>query len=168
MFHQYSSSFNSLASVLKQKSAVESFLDISDWKNPVAITLTMKEGQVIDRTFVELRPELCRQNLRHFRNVLNRKAFKNASYKLKMKCLAVLEQSADGRYHYHLALDRPECFSDLRLRLMVNWVWRNTHWGREQTAYESPADQGWISYMTKLKTKPSYLDAFDWDNCHLG
>ena len=130
-------------------------------------TLTMKQGRFFDRIFVELNPDLCSQNLRHFRNVLNRKAFKNASHKKKMKCVAVLEQSADGRYHYHLALDRPECFSDLRFRLMVNWVWRNTHWGREQTAYKSPADQGWISYMTKLKTKPSYLDAFDWDNCHL-
>jgi hypothetical protein len=64
-------------------------------------------------------------------------------------------------------LDRPECFSDLRFRLLTIETWHKSYWGHKQTAYESPADQGWISYMTKLQSKPNYLDAFDWQNCHL-
>jgi hypothetical protein len=87
--HPRSEALVPLSLALKQKAALLDFLDISHWKNPVAITLTMKQGRFIGRTFVKLTPELSSQNLRHFRNVMNRKAFKNASHKLKMKSVAI-------------------------------------------------------------------------------
>ena len=129
------------------------FFDIGNWKNPVAITLTMKQGRFFDRTFVELTPGLCSQNLRHFRNVLNRKAFKNASHKKKMKCVAVLS----NRRMAATTIISP--WTDLSASMtsaFASWSIRSgaTPIGREQTAYELPADQGWISYMIKLKTKP--------------
>ena len=166
--HQSSSaSFIPLSLALKQKAALLGFLDISDWKNPVAITLTMKQGQFIGGAFAVLTPDLCTQNLRHVSNVLNRKAFGKASRKRKMKCVAVRERSKDGRYHYHLVLDRPEQFGDFRFRFMVEAAWRNSRWGHRQSSYESLADQGWVSYIAKLKSKPNYLDAFDWENTQL-
>ena len=152
---------------MKQKAALLRFLDISQWKNPVAITMTMKQGQIINGRLVSLSPDLCSQNLRHFRNVLNRKAFGKASRKRKMKCVAVLEQSADGSYHYHLAMDRPDRFGDFRFQHLTVAVWHETRWGHRQTSYKRAADSDWVDYMCKLRTKASYLDAFDWANCHL-
>ena len=150
--------------LLDLQEATKAFIGISHWRNPTAVTLTVRKVQVFGSTRVWADLHECSKNLRHFLNLLNKRAYRSQGKKIRIGCIPVIEQMQDGRYHYHLALDRPEHISAFRFRFLVAQLWAKTHWGYKQVRVEPKCDDGWINYIAKLKSKASYPDAFDWLN----
>ena len=146
-----------------QKAVKETF-DISAWKNPTAVTLTFRKVRVFQNTRVSANPDICSQNLRHFLNLLNKKAYRNRARRMRIPCYNALEPMQDGRYHYHLALDRPEHISEAIFELSIKRFWSKTHWGYLQVKVDHNCDEGWIDYLVKVRSKSHYSDAFDWFN----
>ena len=71
----------------------------------LAVTLTMKQQD----GSTKLDEIHASNNLRHFLNRFNRKAFGNAFTRFQRKTLVIpmLEQSYSGRWHYHLVMENP-------------------------------------------------------------
>ena len=80
-------------------------------------------------------PERCQQNLRHALNKLNRRIYGNKARKVRMECIPVLEQDASGRFHYHLAVNRPQEVSEDFFPLMMTSVWMSTHWATDKPIF---------------------------------
>jgi hypothetical protein len=152
---------------LRLQAAIRKFCSIEAWERPVAATLTMKQGLRLNGMYIGLTRELCSQNLRHALNVLDKRCFRNAARRKQLKCVAILEQDASDRWHYHLALDRPPRVDQFHFDFLVKTVWWNTMWGHNQIELSFDADDGWIRYVTKLRSKAEYDEAIDWANCRL-
>jgi hypothetical protein len=148
------------------REAVIAFSDISGWANPTAVTLTLKKGIMRQGVFIPVTRERCEQNLKHALNVLKRKIYRNKARKVRIECVPVLEQDANGRFHYHLAVNRPDEISELLFPLRVKSVWEMTDWGYRQSDFQTGADRGWIEYMTKHRSKSDFDLAIDWGNFH--
>lgn len=135
------------------------------FKNPVAVTLTMKK-RVGARVADDI---VASQNLRLFRvrletRVLGRAA-KRHGKRLLMVC--VLEMSADHRLHYHCVLERPCHCSFERFRAIIQDQWPKTDFGYHEVDVQDRSDSGWTDYLLKPRQKTSLLDSIDWTNCHL-
>jgi len=145
----------------RAKFEVKEWLMGIDTKNCMAITLSFKQG-VKDQFLTK---EICRQNLKHFLNVMNAYYFGN-NYKRRSRRLKVipsLETSAkNNRLHYHLLLENPDSSKNKGdFETKVRRTWWNTHWGYDQVCIKSNVDKGWIDYITKFKKNS---DEIDWCN----
>ena len=149
------------------RNAFLSWCDISNWRNPVAVTLTLKRSiRTASGAFISPGPGDYEQNLRHFINVLNRRIFGNkVRHGLRLKCIAVLEGDKTVRWHYHLLVERPRQLCLEALIALIVWEWGKTRWGYHELDVR-PCDAGWLSYMTKFRSKMHYADSIDWLNCH--
>lgn len=120
-------------------------------------------------TFVQLDRDHATVNMRHFLNHLNRRVFGNAGRRLgrRVSVVPTLEGTASKHLHYHLVMDCPFLSDDMGLfERTVGEAWASTWWGNREI-HVSPADDGWIDYITKLADKPMFADAIDWTNAHL-
>lgn len=152
---------------LALRKAFLGWCDTSGWKNPVAVTLTLKQA-IRSRwgTFIRPGPGDYEQNLRHFLNVLNRRIYGNkVRHGARLKCIAVLEGDDIVRRHYHLLIDIPPRRHPDSFMILVALTWGETLWGYH-VQHVTPCDSGWLPYMAKLKSKAEYSDAIDWLNCH--
>jgi hypothetical protein len=109
------------------------------------------------------------QNFRHFLNKLNRSVFGKSAMRFGkgVGCFPVLEGGGDKRLHYHAIIDcpRPELVTDFSLLIADHW--RSTQWGYWQVDCQANPDDGWLTYITKFRDKPSFADAIDWTNLRL-
>jgi len=127
-----------------------------------AATLTMKQfvfetGSSEHYGSISLTDDLARQNLRHFLNQLNAKIYRRQRYKGKrVKVASVLEANETTNRHYHLIIQKPEAINDPQFTALINLLWFQTDWGDVITDIQPCRDDGWISYITKLKTKVEY------------
>jgi pyridoxine/pyridoxamine 5'-phosphate oxidase len=133
--------------------------------NPTAVTLTMKKrfrGVTADDI-------LASSNFAHFRRRLDQKVLGSAAkrYAKKIKIVAVLEKSADGRLHYHCIIERPSHWSFDRFAEAVYECWSKTDFGYHQVDIQDQADAGWTDCILKARQKQSLLDSIDWRNCSL-
>lgn len=149
------------------RKALIDWFDIESWANPIAVTLTMKKAIRSNGVWIQATPEISSQNLRHGLNLINKKAFKSASRTRRLKTIAICEQDESGRYHYHLAMDRPEHITEFRMRFLIPAQWSKTRWGHTHVDVQFQADNGWVGYITKLRSKPEYDEAIDLANCNL-
>jgi hypothetical protein len=145
----------------RAKFEVKEWLMGIDTKNCMAITLSIKQGDK-DQFLTK---EICRQNLKHFLNVMNAYYFGN-NYKRRSRRLKVipsLETSAkNNRLHYHLLLENPDSSKNKGdFETKVRRTWWNTHWGDNEVLIKSNVDKGWIDYITKFKKNS---DEIDWCN----
>lgn len=154
-----------------QKSFRE-WIDVEDWANPFAVTLTFKRKikGYIGSTEVDifLTEELASQNVRHFCNILNGKIFGNAAKRFGSKTLIVpvVEKTPTKKLHYHLAIDCPRDELVDEFPEMIREAWLSTQWGDVQMDVKSKINSGWIDYITKFRDKYSVADAIDWNNLH--
>lgn len=44
-------------------------------------------------------------------------------------------------------------------------AWKSTDWGHNEMDFQV-ADQGWLRYMAKSRSKVDLAGAIDWDNLH--
>ena len=154
------------------QTSIRRWIGNEQWNRPFAVTLTMKQGQMMhdgDRQlYVALTPEIASQNLRHFLNVLNRKVFGSASKRhgKRVNSVAVLEGGNGKRLHYHLILDCPRDEQIGMFPLLIDRAWQSTNWSYDLIDIKQ-CDDGWLNYMTKLRDKPDFASSFDWMNTAL-
>lgn len=147
----------------KIREAFKEFCNIEKWNDPCAVTLTMrlssKDGE---------RASLitCSQNMRFFLTSLCRRVYKNAARRglKRLKVIPVIEQDASGRFHYHVAIDRPPHIEQGEFERLILENWRRTRFGYEQVHIVTGVNDGWIDYMAKFRSKANYADAIDWVN----
>lgn len=152
--------------VISLRDEIRTFVDEQSFKNPMAVTLTMR--RVLARNGVRywIDGQQCKQNLRHFLNVISRRLFRGDARRGKrLRCFSVLEYSETVRPHYHLIVENPTSMSAGFFRLLLQSFWSRTTWGYRQIEAVS-CDSGWNKYMTKLRTKPDFDLAIDWENSH--
>lgn len=156
-------------SIKKYQQAFREFADLSRFANPIAVTLTMKQGIKIGSSFHWITPDRAIQNYRHFSNLLNTevygKRFKRHGVRIQM--IPVLEGDDRTRLHFHCMIDRPEEVSYNRFSRMIETSWKKTEWGYNQIDIQPSCDDGWTKYISKYRGKTDYIDSFDWSNTHL-
>ena len=150
----------------------QEWVDVEDWANPFAVTLTFKRkiksyigSKEVD---VYLDEDIASQNVRHFSNILNYKIFGNAAKRFGQKTYVVpiVEKTATKKLHYHLAIDCPRDELVDEFPDMIREAWLSTQWGDVQMDVKSQINPGWIGYITKFRDKYSVADAIDWNNLH--
>lgn len=148
----------------KFRDAACSLFQTTNFKNPVAVTLTMKQCCVFNGSRFPLTDTGATQNLRHFRNLVNRKIFGKAGVRKKrqMNCYAFVENK-NVRPHYHLCLDKPDDMTMEQFTVIIHRAWSKTYFGYYEIDVKA-CDSGWISYMMKDKTKLVFADSIDWLN----
>ena len=150
------------------KSIIE-VVNLTHWENPVAVTLTMR--QIIPTAnggCEHLDSTSAAENLKHFLNRLNRAFLGNAvRHGKRVYVLAVIERGGDKRYHYHAIIDRPEHIEPAAFDIAVTDCWSKTRWARRQIDIQHGANEGWLQYMLKERTKTNFHDDIDWINAHL-
>lgn len=136
------------------------------WTNPQAVTLTFKQGRQAGLIWVRLTRDAAQQNLRHFRNVIRKRLGRHGFPKsAQLGCVPVFEGTDLVRTHVHLMLDRPNCIQSEEYAAMIEREWQRTRWGyRLVTVEPCYDDDGWLSYISKLRTKEEFADAIDWTN----
>lgn len=154
------------------QTALRNWLRIDGWNQAFALTLTLKQriggDGGVSASATNLTPQIASQNLKHFLNVLNKQVYGAASQRhgKRLPVFSVLEGGNGKRLHYHLAIDCPRNDLIEVFPAMVISTWWKTLWGYDQT-YVTPCDAGWVNYMTKLRDKPDFASAIDWENCHI-
>ncbi len=153
------------------QTSARKWLQTGHWTKPFAATLTLKQRVTvtdgIHSITVPLTDERAGQNLRHFLNVLNKRVYGSAAQKYgkRLAVIPVLEGGRDKRLHYHLMIDCPRQELEESLPTLISMTWHQTQWGYDQT-HVTPADSGWLTYMTKLRDKPDFASSIDWLNYH--
>ena len=121
---------------------------------------------------------LKKNGQRFLRRYNNELGFRN--YKRKVKydptqqapMVAVIEgngkKGQNGKkYHYHLALHKPDNLSDAEFEVIVKKCWRESNDGNVYKSDVRPMyDFGWIEYITKDITRNN-TDALDIERTHI-
>lgn len=157
---------------IRHQRAFREFASIERWNAPFAVTLTLKQGLMLEgdygKIYVKLTPERASQNLNHFLNLLNKQVNGKAhsKFKVHIPVIPILEGGSGKRLHYHLMIDCPR--DDLKdgFPYLIQSLWKRTRWGYDQIDVQANADKGWITYSSKIGDKPVYLDSIDWVNYH--
>lgn len=151
------------------RDAVSKSVNLSAWDQPVAVTLTMR--QVLNDAnggCLHLDHHQASANLSHFLKRLNRAFFGNAvRHGRRVNSFAVLEKTSEGRLHYHALIDRPQTVEREAFDSAVELCWSKTKWAQRQIDIQHSANEGWLSYMLKARTKTNFYDDIDWTNAHL-
>lgn len=155
-----------------KKSFVE-FVDPSRFANPLAVTLTLKQGiphyVSSTSTFARITVDIASRNFRHFMNLLNSavygKRFKR--HHVRLQAVPILEGNGITRLHYHCIIDRPDEVSHSDFSSLIRCCWSQTDWGYDQIDIQPMHDAGWTKYISKLRGKLQFDESFDWSNTHL-
>ena len=109
---------------------------------------------------VGITPEYVANNFRHFQNVLNRRVFRSKARKqgLHLDCINSVERSNQHRWHHHLIIGRPNNIPDPAFEAMIRESWGKTDWGYNAGKIKPTANDGWVRYITKLKSEHCYID----------
>ena len=148
------------------------FARIEHWLAPHAVTLTLRQGLAVSNgaadTFVLLTRQLASQNYRHFLNLLGSMALGQAAKRFgrRINSISTIEGGKGKRLHIHAVIDCPRDDLLETFPSMITEAWRTTQWGYGQIDIQRDADSGWIKYISKLRDKPDYAAAIDWENFH--
>ena len=148
------------------------FAKIERWSAPHAITLTMKQGVLAQGSrgdpVVCLTREAASQNYRHFLSLLSSRVLGKAAKRFgkRLNSVSVIERGGGKRLHIHAAIDCPRDDLVTMFPSIITEAWRRTQWGYSQIDIQPAADAGWINYISKLRDKPDYATAIDWENYH--
>lgn len=132
------------------------------WRNPYAVTLTLK----VYNWPARLDAIAASENLHHFLNRFNRRMLgQHESGRRRLRTFSVLE--AGQRPHFHLCIECPSTVAWREFETEVSASWCATRWARREIDVRPCHNiNGWLGYMTKTKTKACYPEAIDWRNCY--
>ena len=167
-----------------QRKAFLKHCSLNNWNKPIAVTLSMRQSRTIPITLEQweglgnksghfcgavresLDHEKCSQNLRHFMNVINTKAYGTVfkCYGKRLPFIAVIEGGRWKRLHCHAAIDCPKHFDSDDFQTLIAEVWKKTIWGYNEVRLVADSDQGWLDYMMKLRDKEQYDLSIEWLN----
>jgi hypothetical protein len=152
--------------------AIRDWLSATAWSNPFCVTLNLKQAVGIEadngRSFVRLTEQHASQNLRHFLNRLGKRYLGNAArrYGKKLPIIPVLEGGTGHRLHYHLIIDLPATATLDDVYPLFVTEWMKTQWGYGQVHIQPCRDDGWLNYITKLRSKIDVGESIDWMNLY--
>lgn len=149
------------------RAALLEYCKLKSWTKPHAVTLTLRDWRLEGDIWRRLTKPDAQQNLRHFLNVLQKQSARHGLTKTtKLQRVPVLEgEENKHRPHYHLMLDNPASIDTPTYRAIIQHAWQRTFWGHQRVTVDPCQDsQGWLAYITKLRTKESYADSIDWMN----
>jgi hypothetical protein len=113
------------------------------------------------------------KTLRHLLNRINATILKSRHRHMDefLGCLPILEGTRKESLHYHGLLQTPpgkeRAVEKAIFRAWASIVSRaGFHFRRDPPDVDLHADQGWIGYMMKLRTKSDLFDAIDWLNVY--
>ena len=162
---------NLITKEVRLQAEARDFIKLEDWCFPYAATLTLKQARKepgsAGRTIrTPLTKELASRNFRHFTNLLNREIFGKAAIRFgkKTRMFPVLEGGLRIHLHYHAIIDCPREELLREFPRIVEGCWRKTDWGNKQVRVSANADEGWLIYITKLRTKEDFASSIDWMN----
>jgi len=151
-----------------------SFLDWANdmgWQSPFAVTLTFKQGIVLNNTYIPLDPLEASKNIQCFLRFLDYSTLGKSAqrYGRKLTSVGAFERTCGTGLHAHFCIDKPPRLSDEEFQGAIISSWNKTWFANVQTDVKPCTDlRGWISYIAKYKTKSDYADAFDWMNVRTG
>lgn len=160
----------SLINSNKIQESVREFVMDLNFQNPIAVTLTLKQAIPFDdgssRGYIRITPDRASQNLHHFLNVINYKCLgkKASRHGHRIPVFSVLEGTHDKRLHFHLLMDWPVEATVTEIETMISSNWQKTQWGYHQIDVKTQVDEGWVSYITKMRDKEDFSSSIDWEN----
>jgi hypothetical protein len=152
--------------ISRLRQSIIDFVNFPSWRNPIAVTLTLKQRITILGGSLSINKDRCSQNFHHFLNRLNRQLFGNRArrYGKSIPVFSVIEESADSRTHIHSLIDRPESVSIEEYKALITHSWKETDWGYNHIHFDENPNEGWIWYMTKPSQKTEFDLSIDWTN----
>ena len=154
---------------LKQKDAIKQLCDTSDWSSICAFSFNLKQKIPLRNGEYVLLDELgSKKVFKKYIHLLNRSIYRSAyrHHGKRLRIMPFLEKSASGRWHYHVAMEPPAHLSNEEFVKTAMLLWENTEWGYKFGRSEVAADDGWINYCIKRRSKQafeSYYDCVDID-----
>lgn len=138
----------------------------------IAVTLQTKLIPIRDRFRAEQQRISLQEDFWHFRRRINYGVYGKASHRkperfslLILPVMEGLKFSPEGirTIHYHLGIGNvPDDVSNGEFGSLIFEAWRKTRYGRDDI-HISPADPGWINYITK-ELEGGHADCIDWRN----
>jgi hypothetical protein len=129
-------------------------LSTSHWRSVFAVTLTVKQALLSDRAGLLGITEIqAKKELRYFMSRLNRAVYKCAARKgKKLRIIPVVEKDANGRWHYHLAIEPPAHLNADQFAAQIILSWSKSPWAHRINQIKPDTGQGWV-YDTFEKRK---------------
>jgi hypothetical protein len=149
---------------LQEKTALIQLCETSHWHSVVGLTFNLKQSDVTPLGgFVRIDELTAKKAFRHYMNVLNRRIYGAAfrHHGKRLRVIPILEKSADGRWHYHAAIEPPRFQDKSAFGGIAMDVWLQTPLGYGHGEISVNADGGWIAYMAKLRGKSGLDEYFD-------
>jgi hypothetical protein len=147
-----------------QRQELLSWLRMIEWNNPVALTLTMKQGLPSDHGSISpMTFDLGMKTIRRYLNKVNRRILGNKAHRFKrsLTMVAVLEYDQTIRYHVHAMIGRPSNMSLHAFMIILRDEWLKLEWSRREMDMVLDVDQGWLEYILKRRTKREGMDAVE-------
>lgn len=151
------------------QSALLEMCDTNRWRSSIGLTLNLKQSIVTTSGAFTMIGELeAKEAFRKFLNHLNRRTYK-AAYRhhgKRLRVIPILEKSAEGRWHYHIAIEPPAYAEPAKFGEIAMKEWLASPLGYGHGDVSLNADWGWISYMVKRLGKSgleTYTDCIDTD-----
>jgi len=146
---------------------------IDDWINPVAVTLTLKYCYYFSGKRIWRNPSDYEKTLKHFLKVLNGKVYGRGwkKYGCRLSAIFFFEERTDiarrVRPHFHGCIDRPPTISEEQFQVLIETIWSNLDFGYHQVRVDTCNNRnGWLSYISKFRTKVAFADALDLQSFH--
>jgi hypothetical protein len=142
-----------------------SIMDVSGWHSIVAVSLNFKLQLRSDHgSMTVLTEDICRQQLLGFGVALDRLVYGNAArrYGKRVRRVVVLENGEDRVWHAHLAMEKPPTMADVKFRKLVMEAWDKCPWSGRQEDIQLDADEGWMDYLGKIRSKREFIS---WSDC---
>jgi hypothetical protein len=152
---------------LAHRSALLDFCRSKTWTSPHAVTLTLKTRTLVGDIWQSLTQLEAQQNLTHWLNVVRKKLVRlGFSKHAALQRVPIFEgRQHQHRPHYHLMLDKPDCIETPEYETLIQHEWQRTRWGHQRVTVDACHDEdGWLNYITKLRTKEQYAASIDWTN----
>jgi hypothetical protein len=153
----------------QQRRALTELCDTSNWSSVVSVTLNLKQAYpTCNGGFMVVDDIAAKKAFRNFMNRLNRLVYGSANrhYDKRLRVIPILEKSKSGRWHYHAAIEPPIHMTNAEFRDAVTEAWQTIDLSYGYGDITFDADAGWISYITKFRTKDvfeHYFDSIDTD-----
>jgi len=165
--------------ILNHKKALLDFCSTDHWDNVCAFTFNLKQAVKLKEVYLNnkkiewhrLDKIRCEQCFKEFMRDLNRRIYKSAyiKYGKRLQTMAFLERGAEGRYHFHAAIESPKFMTQDEFCKLAMDVWLEQSFGYGHGDAKANADRGWIDYMAKIRSKDGfdhYFDCLDIDTFH--
>jgi len=127
-------------------------LDTSNWSCRCALTLALKPKLCSGGYLFSLDEMQAKENFRVFMKSLNRACYGRAvrRHGLRLRVIPVIESEADGRLHFHAAIEPPPHLSPAEFEWIVRKCWFETEW----------ADCRYDGVKIKFRAEPYWVHSY--------